>query len=73
MRGHVVVVGATNWPDAVGPVLQRPGHFDREFYFGLPGLEARERILSIITRKWVAWRVGDKEEEKKSEEKREGG
>ncbi|KAJ7454649.1 hypothetical protein B0H11DRAFT_1665168, partial [Mycena galericulata] len=46
-HGSVVVVGATNKPDALDPALRRPGRFDREFYFGLPSTEARERILSI--------------------------
>lgn len=68
-RGQVVVIGATNRPDAVDPALRRPGRFDREFYFGLPGLEAREKILSIMTKKWEGWGGGDKEEEEKSEEK----
>lgn len=29
-RGEVVVVGATNRPEAVDPALRRPGRFDRE-------------------------------------------
>jgi len=33
-RGQVVVIGATNRPDAVDPALRRPGRFDREFYLG---------------------------------------
>ncbi|KAH8112133.1 P-loop containing nucleoside triphosphate hydrolase protein [Phellopilus nigrolimitatus] len=48
----VVVIGTTNRPDAVDPALRRPGRFDREFYFTLPNLNARAKILSIITRKW---------------------
>ncbi|KAF8992931.1 hypothetical protein BDQ17DRAFT_1253402 [Cyathus striatus] len=54
-RGQVVVIGATNRPDAIDPALRRPGRFDREFYFGLPALDARERILGIMTRKWEGW------------------
>ncbi|TFK28597.1 AAA-domain-containing protein [Coprinopsis marcescibilis] len=54
-RGQVIVIGATNRPDAVDPALRRPGRFDREFYFGLPGLDAREKILGIMTRKWENW------------------
>jgi SpoVK/Ycf46/Vps4 family AAA+-type ATPase len=54
-RGQVVVIGATNRPDAVDPALRRPGRFDREFYFPLPGQEAREKILRIITKKWQGW------------------
>ncbi|KAF9257713.1 AAA-domain-containing protein [Marasmius fiardii PR-910] len=62
-RGQVVVIGATNRPDAIDPALRRPGRFDREFYFPLPGLEAREKILSIMTRGWKGW--GDDEDESK--------
>ncbi|KAJ7476930.1 AAA-domain-containing protein [Mycena galericulata] len=54
-RGSVVVIGATNRPDALDPALRRPGRFDREFYFGLPSAEARERILTIMTRGWKGW------------------
>ncbi|KAH8105428.1 AAA-domain-containing protein [Cristinia sonorae] len=54
-RGQVVVIGATNRPDAIDPALRRPGRFDREFYFPLPGLEARERILKIMTKQWAGW------------------
>ncbi|KAI0637541.1 AAA-domain-containing protein [Trametes polyzona] len=61
-RGQVIVIGATNRPDAIDPALRRPGRFDREFYFPLPGLEARERILRIMTRKWAGWE-GEKGEE----------
>lgn len=61
-RGQVVVIGATNRPDAIDPALRRPGRFDREFYFPLPGLDARERILRIMTKKWAGWE-GEKGEE----------
>ena len=54
-RGQVIVIGATNRPDAVDPALRRPGRFDREFYFPLPNLDAREKILTINTRKWEGW------------------
>lgn len=47
-RGQVIVIGATHRPDAIDPALRRPGRFDREFYFPLPSLEARERILTIV-------------------------
>ena len=58
-RGQVVVIGATNRPDAVDPALRRPGRFDREFYFPLPSLEAREKILGIMTKGWEGWGVGE--------------
>ncbi|KIR36066.1 ATPase [Cryptococcus deuterogattii MMRL2647] len=51
-RGQVIVIGATNRPDAVDPALRRPGRFDREFYFSLPNREARKKIISINTRSW---------------------
>ncbi|CUS22483.1 LAQU0S05e06414g1_1 [Lachancea quebecensis] len=51
-RGQVIVIGATNRPDAVDPALRRPGRFDREFFFPLPDLNARSKILEIHTRKW---------------------
>ncbi|KUO83103.1 MAG: AAA family ATPase [Caldivirga sp. MG_3] len=49
-RGQVVVIGATNRPDAVDPALRRPGRFDREIYIGMPDKRARLDILSIHTR-----------------------
>lgn len=64
-RGQVVVIGATNRPDAVDPALRRPGRFDREFYFPLPSLDARERILRIMTRKWAGWEDEKGEEQSK--------
>lgn len=51
-RGQVIVIGATNRPDAVDPALRRPGRFDREFYFPLPNKIARKKIIGINTRKW---------------------
>lgn len=51
-RGQVIVIGATNRPDAVDPALRRPGRFDREFYFPLPNIEARKQIIKINTREW---------------------
>ncbi|XP_039133348.1 ATPase family AAA domain-containing protein At1g05910 isoform X1 [Dioscorea cayenensis subsp. rotundata] len=51
-RGQVVLIGATNRIDAIDGALRRPGRFDREFIFPLPGCEARAEILDIHTRKW---------------------
>ena len=51
-RGSVVVVAATNRPDAVDPALRRPGRFDRELHFSLPGPAARREILRLHTREW---------------------
>lgn len=62
-RGQVIVIGATNRPDAVDPALRRPGRFDREFYFALPNIDARKKILGIITKKWDGWGDGSLEAE----------
>jgi ATPase family AAA domain-containing protein 2 len=51
-RGQVIVIGATNRPDSIDPALRRPGRFDREFYFPLPGTEARRSIIDIHTKGW---------------------
>jgi hypothetical protein len=53
-RGAVVLVAATNRPDAVDPALRRPGRFDRELLFPLPAAPARRSILDIHTRAWAA-------------------
>ena len=50
-RGQVVVIGATNRPDAIDPALRRPGRFDRELTFTLPDARARLSILDIHTGK----------------------
>jgi transitional endoplasmic reticulum ATPase len=49
-RGKVVVIAATNIPDALDTALRRPGRFDREIEIGVPGKEARLNILKIHTR-----------------------
>ncbi|XP_032479364.1 spermatogenesis-associated protein 5-like protein 1 isoform X3 [Phocoena sinus] len=48
---EVVVVGATNRPDALDPALRRPGRFDREIVIGTPTLRQRKAILQVITSK----------------------
>ncbi|KAL0403474.1 UNVERIFIED_CONTAM: Cell division control protein 48C [Sesamum radiatum] len=47
--GYVLVIGATNRPDAVDPALRRPGRFDREIVLGVPDECARVQILSVLT------------------------
>ncbi|MDP6049282.1 MAG: CDC48 family AAA ATPase [Candidatus Bathyarchaeota archaeon] len=49
-RGHVIVIGATNRPDAIDPALRRPGRFDREIEIGIPDREGRHEIIQIHTR-----------------------
>ncbi|WOL16925.1 hypothetical protein Cni_G25713 [Canna indica] len=48
--GYVLVIGATNRPDAVDQALRRPGRFDREIVLGVPDENARLEILSVLTR-----------------------
>jgi transitional endoplasmic reticulum ATPase len=49
-RGHIIVIGATNRPDAIDEALRRPGRFDREIEIGIPDREGRMEILQIHTR-----------------------
>jgi transitional endoplasmic reticulum ATPase len=49
-RGQVVVIGATNLPEALDPALRRPGRFDREIVIPVPNRTARHKILQIHTR-----------------------
>ncbi|MEM0021886.1 MAG: CDC48 family AAA ATPase [Fervidicoccaceae archaeon] len=49
-RGDVVVIAATNRPNAVDPALRRPGRFDREIEIPLPDRQGRLEILQIHTR-----------------------
>jgi transitional endoplasmic reticulum ATPase len=49
-RGKVVVIGATNRPNALDPALRRPGRFDREIEIGIPSKKGRLDILQIHTK-----------------------
>jgi transitional endoplasmic reticulum ATPase len=49
-RGKLVVIGATNRPNALDPALRRPGRFDREIEIGIPDDGGRLEILQIHTR-----------------------
>jgi len=49
-RGQVLVIGATNIPNALDPALRRPGRFDREITIGIPDKQDRKEILEIHTR-----------------------
>ncbi|KAM0062755.1 putative ATPase, AAA-type, core, P-loop containing nucleoside triphosphate hydrolase [Helianthus debilis subsp. tardiflorus] len=48
--GYVLVIGATNRPDALDPALRRPGRFDLEISLGAPNEDTRLKILSVLTR-----------------------
>lgn len=49
-RGQVIVIGATNIPNAIDPALRRPGRFDREIEIGIPDQKGRFQILQVYTR-----------------------
>ncbi len=49
-RGKVIVIGATNRPNAIDPALRRPGRFDREIELKVPDKQGRLEILQIHTR-----------------------
>ncbi|MEX0764842.1 MAG: CDC48 family AAA ATPase [Nitrosopumilaceae archaeon] len=49
-RGKVIVISATNRPNAIDPALRRPGRFDREIEIRVPDKKGRKDILMIHTR-----------------------
>lgn len=49
-RSNLVVIAATNRPDAIDEALRRPGRFDREIVIGVPDERGRREILAIHTR-----------------------
>jgi transitional endoplasmic reticulum ATPase len=49
-RGNVIVIGATNRPNAIDQALRRPGRFDREIEINVPDRNSRKEILQIHSR-----------------------
>lgn len=49
-RANVVIIAATNRPEALDEALRRPGRFDREIVIGVPDERGRREILGIHTR-----------------------
>ena len=49
-RGQVIVIAATNLPDAIDPALRRGGRFDREIEIGIPDKKGRMEIFQVHTR-----------------------
>ena len=49
-RSNLVVIAATNRPEAIDEALRRPGRFDREIIIGVPDEQGRREILAIHTR-----------------------
>ncbi|ODQ68601.1 putative ATPase of the CDC48/PAS1/SEC18 family, partial [Nadsonia fulvescens var. elongata DSM 6958] len=58
--GKLVIVGATNRPNAIDAALRRPGRFDREVEIGIPDQDARLDILSINMKR-VPHRLSEEE------------
>nr|MBA2677436.1 CDC48 family AAA ATPase [Ktedonobacteraceae bacterium] len=46
-RGQIVLIGATNQPNALDPAIRRPGRFDREISLRVPDVRGRTEILRI--------------------------
>jgi SpoVK/Ycf46/Vps4 family AAA+-type ATPase len=46
-RGQIIVIAATNLPNAIDPPLRRPGRFDREIVIGIPDAAGRREMLEI--------------------------
>ena len=49
-RGEVIVIAATNRPNAIDEALRRGGRFDREIEIGIPDMNGRLEILQVHTR-----------------------
>src|SRR4029079_17996072 len=49
-RGKIIVIGASNRPNAIDQALRRPGRFDREIEIGIPDGDGRLEILNIHTK-----------------------
>jgi transitional endoplasmic reticulum ATPase len=49
-RQNLVVIAATNRPEAIDEALRRPGRFDREIIVGVPDENGRREIIAIHTR-----------------------
>jgi len=49
-RQNLIVIAATNRPEAIDEALRRPGRFDREIVIGVPDEAGRREILGIHTR-----------------------
>jgi transitional endoplasmic reticulum ATPase len=49
-RQHVIVIAATNIPNALDPALRRPGRFDREIVIPIPDRSGRHEVLAIHSR-----------------------
>lgn len=48
---QVLIIGATNRPDALDPALRRVGRFDQEISLGIPDRNDRAHILQVICKR----------------------
>jgi len=55
-KGHVIVIGSTNRPEALDPALRRPGRFDLEIEFDPPSADERKEILKILLDNYASGR-----------------
>jgi len=53
-KGHIVVIGSTNRPEALDPALRRPGRFDLEIEFDPPSTNERKEILKILLNNYAS-------------------
>jgi len=58
-KGHVIVIGSTNRPEALDPALRRPGRFDLEIEFDPPSIDERKEILKILLNDYASDRYTD--------------
>ncbi|CAB3255941.1 unnamed protein product [Arctia plantaginis] len=47
-KSSVLILAATNNPDALDPALRRSGRLEQEIALGIPSLKSRKEILSIL-------------------------
>jgi transitional endoplasmic reticulum ATPase len=55
-RGHVIVIGSTNRPEALDPALRRPGRFDLEIEFDPPSTDERKEIFKRLLSNYASGR-----------------
>jgi len=58
-KGHVIVIGSTNRPEALDTALRRPGRFDLEIEFDPPSVDEREEILKILLNNYAEGRYAN--------------
>lgn len=47
----IILIGATNLPDALDPALVRPGRFDKQVHISAPDIKGRKEILDLYMQK----------------------